>query len=192
MDVDFRELDQATLANKARDIGHMAVTSFSEEAYGVSLSSLLRHRDQNQHHVHPMQSDPARNVQLEPGRGLPHKRDRFWLGCWYLHFQQRQLLRSQVGEGPGQLLRPFHEKACQPSVTARSSDYGQTLAKPFGHPSIRARLALGQTTHFTYGTRGSLALYEGPPYNRAQEPERAAGVRRGYPPLFIRSRWSLL
>jgi hypothetical protein len=115
MGIDFRELDQATLANKARDIGHMAVTSFSEEAYGVSLSSLLRHRDQNQHHVHPMQSDPARNVQLEPGRGLPHKRDGFWLGSWYLHFQQRQLLRSQVGEGPGQLLRPLY-RVCAFSV----------------------------------------------------------------------------
>ena len=37
MGVDFRELDQATLANKAHDKGHMAVTSFSEEAYGVSV-----------------------------------------------------------------------------------------------------------------------------------------------------------
>jgi hypothetical protein len=47
MDVDFRELDQATLANKARDIGHMAVTSFSDEAYGDSVRRKLSRNDRS-------------------------------------------------------------------------------------------------------------------------------------------------
>src|SRR5215207_3436012 len=54
---------------------------------------------------------------------------------------------------------PSMKKLVKVSLCQSASLLGETL----GHPSIRARSAKHPTAHSTCGTRGSLALYEGPP-----------------------------
>jgi hypothetical protein len=163
MGVDFRELDQATLANKARDIATWPATwplrpSLKRRMVSPSVPcSVTASRTS----ITFTQCKVIQPVTFSSNQAGDYPINMIVSGSGAGTYTFNSANSYAVGgrrvegncSGPSMKKLVNRPSLHSPPPTAR---------KPFGHPSIRARLALGQTTHFTYGTRGSLALYVGP------------------------------